>query len=230
MSTKTDHYNNEYVPYIVRWGKITNIGGAILSFLPALVVLFIFKIKAPIGPLVAATATQLSASFAYYFVDPIAYYPVLGLSGTYMAFLTGNISNLRLPCAVNALKAAGVEKGTKEASIISTIGIAASVIVNVLMLTIVVFIGASVMKSLPQVIKDSLAFLVPAIYGAVFVDLSFSDPKIGAIAITISIIMTILLKLGVLNFLPGYPSYVVALTAVFGSVFITKKLYEKDLL
>ncbi|MEG2353324.1 MAG: hypothetical protein RSB70_01630 [Clostridium sp.] len=224
---KYEAYEKEYIPYISKWGRITNLVGAAISFLPALLLLFVFKLDAPIGAVIAATVAQVSASFAYYVVDPIAFYPILGLAGTYMAFMTGNISNLRLPCAANALDAAGVKAGTKEATIISTLGIGSSVVVNLLMLTMGVFLGTKLISMLPSVVNDSLKFLIPAIFGAVFIQLSFTAPKIGAIALGISVIMTLVLKLGYLNFLPGYPSYVVALTAVFGTMFICKVLYKK---
>ncbi|CAM2907460.1 hypothetical protein HAHI6034_07470 [Hathewaya histolytica] len=220
-------YDTEYVPFVIKWGQRTNIGGAILSFLPALLLLFVFKIKPSLGPLTQATVAQLSASFAYYFVDPIAFFPVLGLTGTYMAFLTGNISNLRLPCAINALESAGVKPGTKKASIISTLGIASSVVVNTTMLTIGVFVGAKVIGLLPPAATAALKYLVPAIFGAVFVQLSFYDPKIGIIAISIAVVMTIIYRLGLLAFFPGDPSYVITLASVFGTIFVSKTLHSK---
>ncbi len=222
-----DAFQNDYIPFIVKWGSRTNVLGAILSFLPPILVLLVFKIKAPLPAVIQATVMQLSASFAYYFVDPIAFFPILGLAGTYMAFLTGNVSNLRLPCATSALKAAGVEAGTEEATIISTLGIASSIVVNTAMLTLGVILGDRLFGLLPQSINDALNFLVPAIFGAVFAQLSFETPKIGAITIVISVVMTFLLRLGVFNFLGDGPSYVVSLTTIFGSIFICKKLYEK---
>lgn len=220
-------YDKEYVPYVIKWGQRTNIGGAILSFLPAILLLVVFKIKPSFTPLLQATVAQLSASFAYYFVDPIAFFPVLGLTGTYMAFLTGNISNLRLPCAINALESAGVKPGTKKASIISTLGIASSVVVNTTMLTVGIFVGAKVIGILPPAAAAALKYLVPAIFGAVFVQLSFYDPKIGGIAIGIAVITTIIYRLGWLAFFPGDPSYVVTLASVFGTIFISKSLHAK---
>lgn len=227
MSYKIDYYNEEYVPYIVRWGKILNIGSAILSCLPALVVSLIFKIKAPIGPLMTALIMQWSGTVVYYFVDPVAYYPILGLGGTYLGFVTGNMS---LSIATNASKAAGVDHNTQKGQILTTIGIATSVLVKILMLTVALFIGASILSSLSQEARYSLRFLTPAVTGAGFINITFSNMKSGIIAIFIAIIMTILLKLGFLDIFPSHPSYVVAIVTVFGSAFVSKKLYERNLL
>ena len=59
-----------------------------------------------------------------WFVEPISYFPIVGVAGTYMAFVSGNISNLRIPCAMIAQKAAGVEPGTDRGSIVATLGMA----------------------------------------------------------------------------------------------------------
>ena len=55
------------------------------------------------------------------FVEVMTYSPLLGTSGTYLGFFTGNLVNLKVPCAVNAREQAGVNHGTKEGEIISTI-------------------------------------------------------------------------------------------------------------
>ena len=221
-------YDNEYIPYVIKWGRFTNLLGAALSFLPALVLLFIFGMKPSMSSMIQATVAQLSASFAYYVVDPIAFFAILGITGTYMAFLTGNISNLRLPCAINALEAAGVKQGTKEATIISTLGIAGSVIVNTLMLTVGIFVGAKMLSLLPPAANDALKYLVPAIFGAVFVQLSFYDPKIGIISIVIALIATFIYNLGWFSFMPGDdPFYMITIISVFGSVLITKMFDKK---
>ncbi len=73
-----------------------------------------------------------------------------------MAFLSGNIGNLRIPSAAAALKATNTKLGTDEGSIISTIGVAASVFVNIILLVIGVFIGSQVLSHLPSVVVDSL--------------------------------------------------------------------------
>lgn len=221
-------FDNEYIPYVIKWGRLTNLLGAAFSFLPALTLLFVFGMKPSMGSMLQATIAQISASFAYYFVDPIAFFAILGITGTYMAFLTGNISNLRLPCAINALEAAGVEQGTKEATIISTLGIAGSVIVNTLMLTVGIFVGSKLLSILPPAASDALKYLVPAIFGAVFVQLSFYDPKIGIIAIVIALVATFIYNLGWFAFMPGDdPFYMITIISVFGSIFVTKMFDKK---
>ena len=75
-------------------------------------------------------------------VEVIAYAPLLGAGGTYLSFLTGNIVNLKLPCALNAMENAKVKANSEEGEVISTISIAASAIVTTLIIAAFVLIFA----------------------------------------------------------------------------------------
>lgn len=96
-------------------------------------------------------------------VEPISYFTVLGPIGTYMAFLSGNISNMRVPCASMAQIAAGVEPGTEKGSVISILGMATSIVINVSVLTIGVILGSSVLAKMPTGVIEALNYLLPAL-------------------------------------------------------------------
>ena len=66
-------------------------------------------------------------------VEVITYSPLLGTSGTYLGFITGNLVNLKVPCAVNSRELAGVKHGSPEGEIVSTISVATSTIVTTIM-------------------------------------------------------------------------------------------------
>ena len=83
---------------IYKWGMITNTLGIILAFLPAMVISVVFGITPSFSMIVAGSTLQLmSGTLVSWLVDPIAMYPMLGMPGMFMSFLSGNISNLRLP-------------------------------------------------------------------------------------------------------------------------------------
>ncbi len=75
-------------------------------------------------------------------IEVIAYAPLLGAGGTYLSFLTGNIANLKLPCALNSMENAKVRANSEEGEIISTISIGASAIVTTLIIAVFVLIFA----------------------------------------------------------------------------------------
>lgn len=57
-------------------------------------------------------------------VEFLVYAPMLGNGGSYLTFLTGNVTNLKIPCAMNARDIAKTEVGTAENEIISTLSVA----------------------------------------------------------------------------------------------------------
>lgn len=90
-------------------------------------------------------------------VEVIAYAPLLGAGGTYLSFLTGNIVNLKLPCALNAMENANVKANSEEGEVISTISIAASAIVTTLIIAVFVLIFAFNPKFTALMQSDTLA-------------------------------------------------------------------------
>ena len=118
MDKNKDIFESDYLPYVNRWGKITNWLGVLASFGPALVLLVGFDIMPPVSAIITALIAIASAVGINWVIEPISYFPIVGVAGTYMAFLTGNISNLRVPSAAVSQKVAGVEPGSREGAII----------------------------------------------------------------------------------------------------------------
>ena len=213
-------YDNEYIPYSIKWGRLTSLIGVAASFVPVIILSFVFKIVPPIDAIIAAATIRISACLVYYFIEPISFQPVLGIPGTYMAFLSGNLSNLRVPCSSVAQKAAGVEEGTPQGAVLSTIGVAVSIVVNLVVLTIGVFLGAQVIAMIPESFVNALAYLVPALYGAMLMQMVLYAPKIALIAVPLSIVTLIISKMGL------FDSSMAILISVFGSIIIGRMLMK----
>jgi hypothetical protein len=118
-----------------------------------------------------------------WFIEPISYYPILGVSGTYLAFLTGNIGNMCLPSASVAQSIVKAEPGTRKGEVTATLAISAASIVNTTMLIIVILGGSYLINALPEGIKDSFSFVLPAIFGGVLAQFALKKPVWGIIAI-----------------------------------------------
>ena len=230
MKSSEKIYEQDYLPHIIKWGKGLGLLGVFVSFFPIIVLTFFYDLRPNIGAIMGGAISIWSAIGAFWVVEPVSYFPILGIPGTYLAFISGNISNLRLPASAVAQEAAGVEPGTPKGSIISTLGISTSILINVTFLTIGVFAGSAALESLPDIITNALDYILPALFGAIFANFAKDRPKIGVIALTISIIMTALMNRGYLSFLPGIPSYAVIIVSVFGTIFISKKLFEKGII
>ena len=100
-------------------------------------------------------------------VEFLIYTPMLGSGGSYLAFITGNLVNLKIPCAVTSRDIAGTKTGTPENEIVSTLSIATSSLVTI----VVIAVGVALLIPLQPVLRSPVlqpAFeqVVPALFGA----------------------------------------------------------------
>ncbi|HZK33333.1 MAG TPA: hypothetical protein VFC60_02425 [Tissierellaceae bacterium] len=123
-------------------------------------------------------------------IEAFTFAPMLGSGGTYLGFVTGNLTNLKVPCALNALEANNIKPGTEEAEVVSTIAIAVSSITT----TIIIFVGILLLAQLQPILESELlapAFdnILPSLFGALAVVFVSKDWKI---AITPLLFMVVL--------------------------------------
>lgn len=131
------------------------------------------------------------------FVEVITYAPMLGTSGTYLGFFTGNLVNLKVPCAVNARELANVAHGSKEGEIVSTISVATSTIVT----TVVIALGVLLLQPLTPVLesetlKPAFDMAFTALFGALAYKYFIKDAILVPIPLFVAIVLSITLNLG----------------------------------
>ena len=116
----------------------------------------------------------------------LVYTPMLGAGGGYLAFITGNLINMKIPCAVNARDIVGANTGTPENEIISTLSIATASLVTILVLAV----GVALLIPLQPVLQDPAlqpAFdnVVPALFGAMAYKYFRNNLKIALIPLAV---------------------------------------------
>ena len=99
-------------------------------------------------------------------IEVITYTPMLGVGGTYLGFVTGNLSSLKVPCALDSMEKANVKADSDEGEVISTISIATSSIVTIL----IIFVGVLLLSSISGFLSSDImapAFdnVLPALFG-----------------------------------------------------------------
>ena len=159
-------------------------------------------------------------------VEIFTYVPMLGAGGTYLSFVTGNISNLKLPCAVDAMERAGVKPSSEEGEVISTIAIAVPSIVT----TIIILVGVLCIVPLTPLLENEIltpAFdqILPALFGGLAVVFVSKNAKLS--------IAPIILMLLLFIFVPALNASTVGIMVPVGVVFtvITARiLYKKGVL
>ena len=131
--------NLSYIDSVHRDGTIWNLTVMVLLMAFPLTVAFLFGAAPDWGALLVGLIATAPMYWAVGVIETITFVPMLGAGGSYLSFVTGNISNLKLPCALNALEQNGVSASSEEGEIISTIAIATSSIVT----TIIIIIGVA---------------------------------------------------------------------------------------
>ena len=119
-------------------------------------------------------------------VEFLVYAPMLGAGGSYISFITGNVTNMKIPCAMNARDIAGTQVGTPEHEIISTISTATSAIVT----TLVIVVGVILLIPLQPVLQSKVLapafdYVVPALFGALGLKYFAKSPQIAVIPVVL---------------------------------------------
>ena len=118
-----DVFHKEYMPYIIKWGKLTCWLSIPLIFVPAIALYIFYQAVPSVGGVITGFIALFSSMVAWYVVDPITLYPILHIPGMYMTYIAGNSKEIRAPAATAALSATDVEAGTEHGTIISAIAI-----------------------------------------------------------------------------------------------------------
>ncbi len=126
-------------------------------------------------------------------VEFLVYTPMLGAGGGYLAFITGNLINMKIPCAINARDQVGAKSGTPENEIISTLSIAASSLVTILVLALGVLLLVPLQPVLQsEVLQPAFENVVPALFGAMAYKYFRKNLKIAAAPLVLMSLLFIL--------------------------------------
>ncbi|MDY4489751.1 MAG: hypothetical protein SPE19_04395 [Candidatus Faecousia sp.] len=217
---------NTYMNSVHRDGRIWNIGMMLLLILFPVSAAFLFGA----APDWAALALGLLATAPMYWavgiIETFTFVPMLGAGGSYLSFVTGNISNLKLPCALNALEQNGVSASSEEGEIISTIAIAVSSIVT----TVIILIGVICIVPLTPileapVLEPAFAQMLPALFGGLGVAFVSKNWKIAVAPVVLMLILFIFVP--ALN--AGTVGIMVPVSVLF-TIAVSRILYKKGVL
>lgn len=204
----------------VRIGTPTNLLAAFTAFIPIIWLCVTYQCWPDIRVVLAAWGMAVLSFGALYVVEPISYYASLGMTGTYLSFLSGNIGNMRVPCAAMALEVTDSQPGTLKAEVASTMAICGSIVTNLFFTTLAALVGAAVVAVLPEFIVTALTkYSAAAIFGGTFGNFAIKYPKIAVF----SLIVPLVLKVTI-----APPAWVLILVAVFGSLAIARFFYVRE--
>ncbi len=215
-----------YLDGVHRDGRIWGFTLLALIFLFPLIVCVIFNAVPNWSALGKGLFATVPMYWAVGLIEVITYVPMLGAGGTYLSFVTGNISNLKLPVSLDAMERAGVKSNSEEGEIISTISIATSSIVT----TIIVILGVILIVPLTPILSSealdpAFAQMLPALFGGLGVVFVSKNWKLAIAPIVLMLILFITIP--ALN--AGTVGIMVPVGVVF-TIIVARIMYKKGIL
>ena len=184
--------NLSYMDSVHRDGRIWNITVMFLLMAFPVAVALIFGVAPDWKALGAGLLATAPMYWAVGAIETVTYVPMLGAGGSYLSFVTGNISNLKLPCALNALEQNGVSASSEEGEVISTIAIAVSSIVT----TLIIIVGVICIAPLTPILEAAVlqpAFeqILPALFGGLGVAFVSKNWKLAVAPVVLMLVLFI---------------------------------------
>ena len=218
--------NMTYIDSVHRDGRIWNIGVMILLLAFPVAVCVIFNTLPDWNSLLLGLVATAPMYWAVGAIETVTFVPMLGAGGSYLSFVTGNISNLKLPCALNALEQNGVSANSEEGEVVSTIAIAVSSIVT----TVIIILGVILIVPLTPILQAPVlqpAFdqILPALFGGLGVAFVSKNWKIAVAPIVLMLILFI--------FVPALDSGTVGIMVPVSALFTigtARILYKRGVL
>ena len=215
-----------YMDSVHRDGTIWNLSVMVLLLLFPISLIFMFGAMPDWGALVMGLIATAPMYWAVGVIETITYVPMLGAGGSYLSFVTGNISNLKLPCAINALEQNGVSANSEEGEVVSTIAIAVSSIVT----TVIIILGVILIAPLTPlleapVLAPAFAQMLPALFGGLGVAFVSRNWKIAIAPVVLMLVLFIFVP--ALN--AGTVGIMVPVSVLF-TIGVSRILYKRGVL
>ena len=179
-----------------------------------------FHVWPPFGTFLAGFIPTIIVFWPIALVEVLTYTPMLGSGGTYLGFVTGNLSNLKVPAAIAAMEGAGVQPSTKEGEIISTLAIGASSLVTNLVLALGVILMSSLTPILESpALRPAFANLLPSLFGALGAVYISKNWKLALVPVSLMVVL-FLVK-------PNLPVGILIPVGAIVSILVARALYRK---
>ncbi len=181
-----------YFDKVHTWGRIWSLSALVVLLCVPLLFSLRYATWPPVKGVVQGLLSVLPLYWATAIVEVISYTPMLGAGGTYLSFVTGNIANLKLPCALSAMESAKVRPNTEEGEVITTIAVATSAIVTTVIIALGVLLFTPI---LPKITAEGSAFapafqqILPALFGALGAGYFIKHWKISILPIVAGILI-----------------------------------------
>ena len=204
------------------YGRIWDSMALVLMLMVPAAVCIYFDAWPPLTVILKALVGVAPMYWTVGIIEVFTFVPMLGTGGSYLGFVTGNLTNLKVPAALNAIQAARMKPGTEESDVISTIAIASSSIITTVIIALGVFLLGSLRPVLESpVLKPAFDNILPAMFGALGVVFISKNPKIALAPLLFMVVLFMLVPS-----LSGSVSVLVPVGALI-AIGVARILYKK---
>jgi len=214
-----------YERNIHRWGRIWMMCALAVMLAVPIAMCLHFNSWPGLIPVIKGLLAVAPVYWTVCAIEVLTFAPMLGAGGTYLAFVTGNITNLKAPAALQAMQAANIQSGSEEGEVIATIAIAVTSIVTTIILALGVFLFSylSPVLALP-VLRPAFKMILPSLFGGLAVVFVSRNWKIAVAPMLVMILLFIAVPA-----LSGAVSLLVPVGAAI-AIGTARILYKKGLL
>ena len=211
-----------YMNSVHTWGRIWSVGALLVLLCVPTAICVRFNAWPEMTLVLKALGTVIPIYWITAVIEVLTYTPMLGAGGTYLSFVTGNITNLKLPCGLNAMENAKVKANSEEGEVISTIAIGASAITTTVIIAAGVLLFAPFLGRLTasdSVTAPAFTYILPALFGALGAGYFRKNWKLAIFPILVGVVVLLIvptLAVGTLIF--------VTIVAAIGGALVMLKL------
>lgn len=216
------HTHDSYDDRAHSFGKLSLVIGWLATLIFPLLLIFVFKIPVRWSYILGGAASILILMLPVGLSEFLSIAPMIGPSAMYIMVLTGNFTNLKIPSSIAAMEAVGLDPAnyTEESDVISTLAMAVSAIVSIIVICIGVIAIAPLTSVLENpVLRPAFENIVPALFGALGVSMIGKHYKLALVPFGLGIL---LLGTNIIN------SAIVLPILVFAGILTARFMYVKN--
>ncbi len=209
-----------------KYGRIFMVMGILVMFLAPTVIWLMTGVAPNAAQMVAGVVALSVIYLPGGLIEMMTYSPLLGTSATYLAFVTGNLINLKVPCVMNATEICKTEINTPENEVVSTISVAFSSITTVVILSLGILMLIPLQPVLQsELLAPAFSWVISALFGA----LGYKYFKNNWLLVIAPIVVVIILSILVPTFVNSQV-IIIIIIAVIATLISSKILFNKKII
>lgn len=180
---------NLYYKRLIKLGICAMLYACIANFIPSIYVSIKYGYFPGVSGLFKLWGLVAATYGISWIVQPIAYFPTVGIAGSYVGWLAGSVGDIRMTSASMGLKSANYEAVLDEGKVIANLATCTSVFVSSAAIIVFTLIGGQIIPLLPKAVLAAFTYILPALFGAIYIQQLIDNPRGGLLTIALVVMI-----------------------------------------